>query len=123
MDNYEQLMPKNHFLKNHCEYKLEIYRKMFNDLIRKHEKHVSFNGSNNFNNNNSTRMNSSTTSSNSSTPQQFYTHENFRKKKSEIRDQQRKFRFFSLIDARRDQTIRGIYVTYKPQGETNQFSF
>jgi hypothetical protein len=95
IDNYERMIPRNQFLKNHCEYKLEIYRKMFNDIIRKHEKHVSFNGSINFNNNNSTTMNSS------STPQQYYTHENFRNKKTEIRDRQRKF---SLINARRDSS-------------------
>jgi hypothetical protein len=90
IDNYERMIPRNQFLKNHCEYKLEIYRKMFNDILRKHEKHVSIN----FNNNNSTTMNSST-------PQQYYTHENFRNKKSEIRDRQRKF---SLINARRDSS-------------------
>ncbi len=90
-------------LKNHCEYKLDIYRKMFNDFIRKQEKHVSFAGSINFNNNNSTIINSSTTSSsNSSTPQQQYTknlNENFRNKKNlfnkyrqeEIRDIKSKF--------------------------------
>jgi hypothetical protein len=59
---------------------------MFNDLIRKQEKHVSFDSPINFNNNNSTNINLSTTSSStSSTPQQPYTNssnDNFRKKKS-----------------------------------------
>lgn len=94
------MIPMNNFylmIKNHCEYKLDIYRKMFNDLIRKQEKHVSFDGSINFNNNNSTTINSST-SSNSSTPQQHYTNESFRNRKTiynkyrqtETRDTQRK---------------------------------
>jgi hypothetical protein len=98
------MIPMNNFyniIKNHCEDKLEIYRKIFNDLIRKQqEKHVSFNGSINFNNNNSTTIHSSSTSSNSSTPQQQqYFDESFRNKKhllnkyrqTEIRDIQRKF--------------------------------
>jgi hypothetical protein len=98
------MIPINNFyeiIKNHCEYKLDIYRKLFNDLIRKQDKHVSFNGSINFNNNNSTIINSSTSSSStSSTPQQQYTNENIRNKKivlnkyrqKETRDVQRKFR-------------------------------
>lgn len=98
IDNYEQMIPKNNcydIITNHCEYKLDFYRKLLNDLIRKQEKHVSFNGSINVNNNNSATINSSS-SSNSSTPQQ---NENFRNKKNlfnkyrqtEIRDRQRKF--------------------------------
>ena len=97
------MIPLNNFygiVKNHCEYKLDIYRKMFNDVIRKQEKHVSFDGSINFNNNNSTTINSSTSSSTSSTPQQQqYTDEMIRNKKTilnkyrqkETRDVQRKF--------------------------------
>jgi len=96
------MIPINNFyeiIKNHCEYKLDIYRKLFNDLIRKQEKHVSFDGSINFNNNNSTIINSSASSSTSSTPQQQYTNENTRNKKiilnkyrqKETRDVQRKF--------------------------------
>jgi len=94
------MIPMNNFydiIKNHCEHKLNIYRKMFKDLVRKQEKHVSFDGLINFNNNNSTIINSLTSSSsNSSTPQQ---NENFRNRKilfnkykqTEIRDMQRKF--------------------------------
>jgi len=96
------MIPTNNFydiIKTHCEYKLDIYRKLFNDLIRKQEKHVSFDGISNINNNNSTTINSS--SSNSSTPQQKYvnnSNENFRNKKNlfnkyrqtEIRDTKRK---------------------------------
>jgi hypothetical protein len=116
------MIPVNNFyliIKNHCEDKLDIYRKMFNDLIRKHDKHVSFNGSINFNNNNSTTINSSTpSSSNSSTPQQPYTNENFRSKKTvfnkyrqtETRDIQRKFcikHVFSFIE----QLESSIYMS------------
>ncbi|CAF4135173.1 unnamed protein product, partial [Rotaria sp. Silwood2] len=103
IDNYERMIPINNsdlIIKNHYEYKLDIYRKMFNDLIRKQEKHVSFDSPINFNNNNSTNINSSTsTSSTASTPQEQYTNnsnDNFRKKKmifnqyrqKEIRDMQ-----------------------------------
>jgi hypothetical protein len=70
------MIPKNNLhlkLKNHCECKLELYKKMLNDLFRKSQsKHVSFDGSINLNNNNSSIYN--TSSSSSSTPQQ-YTHE------------------------------------------------
>ncbi|CAF1248480.1 unnamed protein product [Rotaria sp. Silwood1] len=106
IDNYEQMIPMNNsylIIKNHCEYKLDIYKKMFNDLIRKQEKHVSFDNPINFNNNNnSTNINLSTsTSSTSSTPQEQYTNhsnDNFRKKKTifnqyrqtETRDSQQK---------------------------------
>jgi hypothetical protein len=115
------MIPMNKFydiIKNHCEYKLDIYRKMFNNLIRKQEKHVSFDGISNINNNNSTTINSSS-SSNSSTPQQQYvknSNENFRNKKNlfnkyrqtEIRDKKRKF---LLITYRIYWTIRVIYLT------------
>ncbi|CAF1192107.1 unnamed protein product [Adineta steineri] len=84
VDNYARMIPMNEFyeiVKHHCDYKLDIYRKMLNDLIRKQEKHVSFDGSINFNNNNSTNINSctsstSSSSSASSTPQEQYTNEN-----------------------------------------------
>ncbi|CAF1005308.1 unnamed protein product [Rotaria sordida] len=92
IDNYERMIPNNNnsylIIKNHCEYKLDIYKKMFNDLIHKQDKHVSFDRPINFNNNNnSTNINSSTTSSTSSTPpeQQYiknHSNDNFRKKKT-----------------------------------------
>ncbi|CAF3834286.1 unnamed protein product [Rotaria magnacalcarata] len=87
IDNYERMIPLNDsylIIKNHCQYKLDLYRKMLNDFIRKHEKHVSFDSPININNNNSTNINSSTSSSLSSTPQVQYTYsssDNFRKKK------------------------------------------
>lgn len=41
-------------LKSHCETKLDLYKKMLNELFRKSQsKHVSFDGSTNLNNNNS----------------------------------------------------------------------
>jgi hypothetical protein len=41
-------------VKSHCESKLDLYKKMLNDLFRKSQsKHVSFDGSSNLNNNNS----------------------------------------------------------------------
>jgi hypothetical protein len=82
MDNYERMIPMNKFyeiVKNHCEYKLTIYRKMFNDILRKQDKHVSIN----FNNNNSTTINSSTS-------RQDFINKKFNRQ-SEIRDRQRKF--------------------------------
>lgn len=61
-------------LKHHCDSKMDLYRKMLQDLLRKQEKHVSFDGSINVNNNNSTTINSSSSSSTSSTPQQSHHH-------------------------------------------------
>lgn len=97
IDNYERMIPMNNsylIIKNHCEYKLDLYRKMFNDLIRKHEKHVSFDSPININNNNSTSINSSI-----STPHVQYTYntsDGLRKKKTiynqyQETDTQRKF--------------------------------
>jgi hypothetical protein len=41
-------------LKSHCESKFDLYKKLFNDFIRKNQsKHVSFDGLINLNNNNS----------------------------------------------------------------------
>ncbi len=51
------MLPINNFhlkLKTHCEFKLDLYKKMLNDFFRKSQsKHVSFDGSINLNNNNS----------------------------------------------------------------------
>lgn len=80
-----------HIIKHHCECKVDFYKKMFHDLIRKQEKHVSFNGSINLNNNNSTTINSTSSSpSNSSTPQQNEKLSFNKFRQNEIRDQQRK---------------------------------
>ncbi|CAF4169352.1 unnamed protein product [Adineta steineri] len=58
---------------NHCECKLDLYKKMLNDFFRKSQsKHVSFDGSINFNNNNSSIFHTST-------PQEF--NQNIRQKK------------------------------------------
>jgi hypothetical protein len=67
-------------VKSHCETKLDLYKKMFNEFFRKSQsKHVSFDGSINLNNNNSSIIHNSSSSS-SSTPQQYSTHD-FRQKK------------------------------------------
>jgi hypothetical protein len=67
-------------VKSHCESKLDLYKKMFNEFFRKSQsKHVSFDGSINLNNNNSSIIHNSSSSS-SSTPQQYSTHD-FRQKK------------------------------------------
>jgi len=58
-------------VKSHCETKLDLYKKMFNEFFRKSQsKHVSFDGSINLNNNNSSIIHNSSSSS-SSTPQQY----------------------------------------------------
>ena len=71
MNKYEQIMnhincsktPINHLnlkLKNHCECKLECFKKILNEFDRRNQsKHVSFDGSINLNNNNSSRMHTS----------------------------------------------------------------
>ena len=79
IDRYEQLINHinrslNHPINNlhskiqsHCECKLDLYKKMLNDFFRKSQsKHVSFDGSINFNNNNSSIFHTS-----SFTPQQY----------------------------------------------------
>lgn len=65
VDRYEQIMfnltrstvsnnPLQFKLKTHCECKLDLYKKVLNDLFRKSQsKHVSFDGQINLNNNNS----------------------------------------------------------------------
>lgn len=41
-------------LKNHCEYKSDLYKKTLNEFIKRNQsKHVSFDDSSNLNNNNS----------------------------------------------------------------------
>ncbi|UJR37883.1 hypothetical protein I4U23_030573 [Adineta vaga] len=95
MDKYEQLI--NHLtrstihpttnlhlkIKNHCECKLDLYRKMLNEFVRKSQsKHVSFDGSINLNNNNSSIFHtSSSLSSSTTTPLQYSTQQNTRHKK------------------------------------------
>jgi hypothetical protein len=67
-------------VKSHCESKLDLYKKMFNEFFRKSQsKHVSFDGSINLNNNNSSIIHNSSSSS-SSTPQQYSTHDLRQKK-------------------------------------------
>lgn len=65
VDKYEQIMfnlnrtsmsnnPLYMKLKNHCQCKFDLYKKILNDLFRKSQsKHVSFDGQINLNNNNS----------------------------------------------------------------------
>lgn len=84
IDQYEQLLihinrpmfPTNHLqlkLKGHCQAKLDLYKKVSQEFLRKSQtKHVSFDGFINSNNNNSSRINTSSSSS-SSTPQQYST--------------------------------------------------
>ncbi|CAF1366901.1 unnamed protein product [Adineta steineri] len=85
IDTYEQILnninrsinnPINNLhlkIKSHCECKLDLYKKMLNDFFRKSQsKHVSFDGSINFNNNNSSIFHTST-------PQEF--NQNIRQKK------------------------------------------
>ncbi|CAF0732521.1 unnamed protein product [Rotaria sordida] len=74
--NYSKISTNNLSLKlkTHCEYKLDLYKKMLNEFHRKTQsKHVSFDGSINLNNNNSSTS-------------QFYTNDinqNIRRKKSQ----------------------------------------
>ena len=78
------MIPTNNLyliIKNHCEYKLDIYRKMLDDIIRRQEKHVSFDNLININNNNSTNVNFSTLSTNLQYQDKNHWNENFRKKK------------------------------------------
>ncbi|CAF4008912.1 unnamed protein product [Rotaria sordida] len=74
--NYSKISTNNLSLKlkTHCEYKLDLYKKMLNEFHRKTQsKHVSFDGSINLNNNNSSTS-------------QFYTNDinqNIHRKKSQ----------------------------------------
>lgn len=67
-------------LKSHCGHKLDLYKKILNDLSRKvPSKHVSFDGSINLNNNNSSTINNSSSS-------RYYTYDtshNIQKRKTE----------------------------------------
>ena len=99
------MISKNHFydhFKHHCDYKLDLYRKMFHELTNKQEKHISSDGSINKNNNNNSttiRFSTGSSSSNTSTPQEYYSSEHYqstktsvkKSRRTEIRDVQRKF--------------------------------
>ncbi|CAF1061378.1 unnamed protein product [Adineta ricciae] len=64
-------------IQNHCESKLDLYKKMLSEFVRKSQsKHVSFDGSINLNNNNSSIFHTSSSSS-SAAPLQYSTQQSY----------------------------------------------
>ncbi|CAF1547653.1 unnamed protein product [Adineta ricciae] len=64
-------------IQNHCESKLDLYKKMLSEFVRKSQsKHVSFDGSINLNNNNSSIFHTSSSSS-SATPLQYSSQQSY----------------------------------------------